>query len=245
MVSRLFRLCGGFSAAALIILCLHRPVSMAQTTMGTITGVVTDSSHAVLSGATVVAHNTATGVEARTTTSNTGNYVLPSLQIGTYEVTVSQAGFNKWTRSNIALSSGDNIRVDATLTVGQVSQTVEVTSVEAPLKTESTEVSSTMEQKLVQDVPLAVAGIGGGMRNAFSLMIMLPQVRTGDGTVLVGRFQRRRRTTARLEHQRGRAFGRNGLAQSRRLHEPSHPPGRFHSGAPYRDCRFQSGRQPR
>ena len=149
--------------------------------MGTITGVVTDSSHAVLSGATVVAHNTATGVEARTTTSNTGNYVLPSLQIGTYEVTVSQAGFNKWTRSNIALSSGDNIRVDATLTVGQVSQTVEVTSVEAPLKTESTEVSSTMEQKLVQDVPLAVAGIGGGMRNAFSLMIMLPQVRTGDG----------------------------------------------------------------
>ncbi|MGH9668396.1 MAG: hypothetical protein ACRD9L_28580, partial [Bryobacteraceae bacterium] len=65
---------------------------------------------------------------------------------------------------------------------GQVNEVVAVTAEgQTPLKTESTEVSSTMEQKLVQDVPLAVAGIGGGMRNAFSLMVMLPQVRTGDG----------------------------------------------------------------
>src|SRR5690349_10564426 len=116
MVSRFFRFCGGFSAAALMALCLHHP-AMAQTTMGTITGVVTDSTHAVLAGASVVARNVATGVEAKTTTSGTGNYVLPSLQIGTYEVTVSQPGFNSWTRSNIALSTGDNLRVDATLTV--------------------------------------------------------------------------------------------------------------------------------
>jgi hypothetical protein len=170
---------GVFSAA--LILCLNRPVAVAQTTMGTITGVVTDASHAVVAGATVAARNTATGGQARTTTSSTGNYVLPSLQVGTYEVTVSQAGFNTWTRSNISLSSAENVRVDVTLTVGQVNQTVEITAAEPPLKTESTEVSSTMEQKLVEDVPLAVAGIGGGMRNAFSLMIMLPQVRTGDG----------------------------------------------------------------
>ena len=66
--------------------------------------------------------------------------------------------------------------------ISDPAQVVEVAAESQPLlKTESTEVSSTMEQKLVQDLPLAVAGIGGGMRNAFSLMIMLPQVRSGNG----------------------------------------------------------------
>jgi hypothetical protein len=166
----------------LSLLCLLSSFVVAQTTMGTITGLVTDSSQAVIPGANVIARNTATGAEARTTTSSTGNYVLPSLPIGSYEVTVSATGFKSWTRSGIRLSSADNIRIDAVLDVGQVTEVVEVAEqMQAPLKTESTEVSSTMEQKLVSDVPLQVAGIGGGMRNAFSLMIMLPQVRTGDG----------------------------------------------------------------
>ena len=56
-----------------------------------------------------------------------------------------------------------------------------VTAEAPPLKTESTEVSTTMENKLVNDVPLAVAGIGGGMRNAFSIMMMMPQVKSGNG----------------------------------------------------------------
>jgi len=162
---------------ALAAVCL----AQAQTTMGTITGLVTDSTQAVVPGATVVARNTATGTEARTVTSSTGNYVIPNLPVGTYEVSVSQAGFKTWNRANIAVSSGDNLRVDVVLEVGQVSERVQVTAEAPALKTESTEVSTTMEKKLVENVPLPIAGIGGGMRNAFSIMMMLPQVKSANG----------------------------------------------------------------
>ena len=153
----------------------------AQSTLGTITGLVTDSTGAVIPSAVVVATNTATGVRVQTVSSGTGNYVIPSLQVGPYEVTVAVSGFKTFSRSGINLSSNDNIRVDVVLEVGQTSDRVVVTAEAPPLKTESTEVSTTMENKLVTDMPLAVAGIGGGMRNAFSIMMMMPQVKSGNG----------------------------------------------------------------
>ncbi|MFN7919108.1 MAG: carboxypeptidase regulatory-like domain-containing protein [Bryobacteraceae bacterium] len=162
---------------------------LAQTNMGTITGIVTDRSEAVLPGTTVIARNTSTGAEARTVTSTTGNYLIPNLSVGTYEIRVSQAGFKTWSRPGIALSAGDNIRVDIMLEVGQVTERVEVTAEPTALKTESTEVSTTMEQKLVDRVPLPIAGIGGGMRNAFSIMMMLPQVKSGNGESAWDDFQ--------------------------------------------------------
>ncbi len=153
----------------------------AQSTLGTITGLVTDSTGAVIPSAVVAATNTATGVRVQTVSSSTGNYVIPSLQVGPYEVSVAVSGFKTFSRSGINLSSNDNIRVDVVLEVGQTSDRVVVTAEAPPLKTESTEVSTTMENKLVTDMPLAAAGIGGGMRNAFSIMMMMPQVKSGNG----------------------------------------------------------------
>ena len=153
----------------------------AQSTLGTITGLVTDSSGAVIPNVVVVATNTATGVRAQTVSSSTGNYVIPSLQVGPYEVSVAVSGFKTFTRSGVNLSSNDNLRIDVALEVGQTSEQVSVTAEAPPLKTESTEVSTTMENKLVTDMPLAAAGIGGGMRNAFSIMMMMPQVKSGNG----------------------------------------------------------------
>src|SRR5215217_9124805 len=128
----------------------------AQSTLGTITGLVTDSTGAIIPNAVVVATNTATGVRAQTVSSGTGNYVIPNLQVGPYEITVSVSGFKSFSRSNINLSSNDNLRVDVVLEVGAASERVVVNAEAPPLKTESTEVSTTMERKLVNDVPLAV-----------------------------------------------------------------------------------------
>src|ERR1051326_4240572 len=179
--------CGSLTAALLILAGMTNV--NAQTNMGTITGLVTDRSLAVLPGVTVTAKNVATGAEATTVTSSTGNYLIPNLPVGTYQISVSQTGFKTWDRSGIALSAGDNLRVDVTLDVGQVNEKVEVTAEAAQLKTESTEVSTTMEQKLVDQVPLPIAGIGGGMRNAFSIMMMLPQVKSGNGESAWDDFQ--------------------------------------------------------
>lgn len=157
--------------------------------MGTITGLVTDASGAVVPAATVVATNVATGVKAQTTTSSTGNYVIPNLQVGRYELSVSVAGFKSWSRSGIVLSSNDNVRIDVALEVGQVSERIQVTAEPPALRTESTEVTTTMERTLVENMPLPIAGIGGGMRNAFSIMMMLPQVKSANGESAWDDFQ--------------------------------------------------------
>jgi hypothetical protein len=164
-----------------VCLALCTGTLYAQNTLGTITGLVADTSGAVIPNVVVSARNTATGGRAQTTTSGTGNYVIPSLQVGPYEISVSSPGFKTYTRSGINLTSNDNVRADITLEVGQATEQVSVTAEAPPLKTESTEVSTTMENKLVTDMPLAVAGIGGGMRNAFSIMMMMPQVKSGSG----------------------------------------------------------------
>ncbi len=153
----------------------------AQSTLGTITGLVSDSTGAIIPNAEVVATNMATGVRVQTKSSGTGNYVIPNLQVGKYSISVSVTGFKSFTRSNIGLQTDDNIRIDIVLEVGSSSERVEVSSEAPPLKTESAEVSTTMERKLVNDMPLAIAGIGGGMRNAFSIMMMMPQVKSGNG----------------------------------------------------------------
>jgi hypothetical protein len=153
----------------------------AQVTQGVITGLVSDSTGAVIPGAKVAAKNVATGMQAETVSSSTGNYVIPNLQIGTYEVSVSNSGFKSWGRAGIRLLGGDNIRVDIVLEVGQVSERVTVTGAAPVLKTETTEVSATMERKLVEQLPVPAVGVGGGMRNAFNLMMMLPQVRSNNG----------------------------------------------------------------
>src|SRR6266436_2904052 len=167
--------------ASVFALALSLGTLQAQSTLGTITGLVTDSSGAVIPNAVVVATNTATGAKAQTVTSSTGNYVVPNLPVGPYEVSVAISGFKASSRSGINVSSNDNIRLDMTLEVGQTSERVNVSAEAPPLKTESTEVSSVMENKLVNDMPLAVAGIGGGMRNAFQIMMMMPQVKSGNG----------------------------------------------------------------
>lgn len=170
------RLCCACLLAAL--LC---PFAGGQTTQGTITGLVTDSTGAVVPAAKVTAKSAATGVVAETVSSSTGNYVIPNLPVGTYEVSIAVSGFKSWSRSGISISSNDNIRVDIALEVGQVTERVSVTGEAPPLKTESTEVSSTMERKLVEQLPVPITGLGGGMRNAFNLMMMLPQVKSNTG----------------------------------------------------------------
>ena len=167
--------------SAFFLLAMSSHTAMGQVTQGVITGLVSDSTGAVVPGVKVVARNVATGVQAETLSSTTGNYVIPNLQIGTYELIVSHAGFKSWERSGIRLSGGENIRLDVTMEIGQISEKVTVEGQAPALKTETTEVSATMERKLVEQLPVPAAGVGGGMRNAFNLMMMLPQVKSNNG----------------------------------------------------------------
>jgi hypothetical protein len=163
-----------------VLVCACSGLAVAQLIMGSLTGIVTDPAGGAIPSVTVIAKNTATGIVAETRSSATGNYVIPNLSPGAYQLEVTAAGFKTWVRGNIVVFAGDNLRLDANLQVGTQQERVEVTAEAPVLKTESTEVSSTMESKLVNDMPLTV---GGGTRTVFSLQMMMPQSfsNSGDG----------------------------------------------------------------
>jgi hypothetical protein len=146
----------------------------AQTDRGTITGTVVDSSGAVIPGAKVVLVNSETDSRHETVTTATGNYTLPALPAGVYNLTVEQTGFSKYQQTNINIQVAVTTRVDVTLGVGQTTESIEVKSDASMLKTESAEQSSTITGKTVNELPINF-GIGAGaIRNPLSFVQLTP-----------------------------------------------------------------------
>jgi len=126
----------------------------AQTAVtGAIAGYVKDSSGAVLTDATVEATNTNTQVTDRTTTNPVGLYRFPSLLPGTYTITITKSGFEKYIRQDVTVEAGTAIPEDATVTIGASTATVIVTGDAPVLQTDSVEVSLTIQTKQIDNLP--------------------------------------------------------------------------------------------
>jgi len=118
--------------------------AFAQTDRGTITGAVADSTKAVIPGANVAATNTETTSKYETVSTETGNYTLTQLPVGTYQLTVELPGFKKYVRQGVTVLSSTTVRIDIALEVGGSAEEVTV-SADAPLlRTEGGDVSHTM-----------------------------------------------------------------------------------------------------
>src|ERR1700693_324257 len=128
---------------------------LAQTFRGTVLGTVTDASGAVISGAKVTVRNVNTGQERSTETSADGSYSVPELPIGTYTVTITQAGFQTSVTSDVLVDVATERRVDAVLKAGQVSQTVEVSGQElSQIETTSAELGGTLTTETISNLPV-------------------------------------------------------------------------------------------
>ncbi|MCU0247457.1 MAG: TonB-dependent receptor, partial [Bryobacter sp.] len=130
----------------------------AQMNRGTLTGLVTDTSGAVIPGAKVEIRNTATGSRYEITTSEGGQYTMPNLPIGEYEATFSMANFKKLQRGGIVIGATQVVRFDAQLEVGQVTESVSVTAEMPRLQSETREVGTSLDNKQLRDLPLSFAG---------------------------------------------------------------------------------------
>ncbi len=119
-----------------------------------VNGVVTDSSGAAIPGANVIAKDLDRGTTSTTITGNDGSYSFPRLPIGRYEVRVEHQGFQAAVQSNIVLVLNQAAKVDFRLQVGNVNQTVEVTSAAPVLETERTEVGTVIDSHAIVSVPL-------------------------------------------------------------------------------------------
>ncbi|HEY7335447.1 MAG TPA: TonB-dependent receptor [Bryobacteraceae bacterium] len=153
-------------------------IVFAQGDRGQITGTVSDPAGAVVANAAVQARHVETGAVYDTTTTNTGNYTLGELPVGSYEVTVTVPGFKKYVRSGLTVQVAATLRIDAALEVGAASESVTVNAEATLLKTESGELSHNVPTETVDTLPIlgigsSVAG-SSAIRNPQAVAYLLP-----------------------------------------------------------------------
>lgn len=166
---------------ALLVTFPFPPSSLAQSTQGTILGTVKDSSGAVVSGATVVVTNTNSNVARTTTTDASGNYQVLELTEGKYRVDVSASGFEGVVFNDLTLVARQQLRVDANLKVGAVSEklTVNAQNVGA-IETESPSITATFNAVDVQNLPANYRASQNGT-SPLNLIQALPGVQSDTG----------------------------------------------------------------
>ena len=126
----------------------------AQTIRGTITGTVTDTTGAVLPAITVTVTQLDTGIQTSAQTTTQGRYTIPLLASGTYQATVEQQGFKKHLRTGIVVQIAQTTRLDITLDVGEMNETVEVLAQTAQIRSTTAELGQVIEMKQIQGLPL-------------------------------------------------------------------------------------------
>jgi len=166
----------------LYLLCLLTIASMAfgQVGNGTITGTVTDPGGGVVPNASVEAVNSATSVPYSAVTTNTGNFTITDLPVGTYTLNVKASGFKNYAHTNLAVAATQTIRQDVALEVGATNESVTITAEASLLKTESGDLSHNIEIDHLDDLPLLGIGTANsgtsGVRNPYNSLQTLPGV---------------------------------------------------------------------
>lgn len=140
-----------------ITLCflMAGPRALAQAVTGTIVGTVTDSTGAVVGNAAVTISSTGQNSSFTTKTNESGNFVMPDLPPGTYSVSIVATGFKKQAYENIVLQTNTTQRVDASLAAGAVTDEVTVTTAPPQLQTDRADISTTIDQKQIAELPLS------------------------------------------------------------------------------------------
>ena len=126
----------------------------AQQVTGTISGRVTDSSGAVIPGTTVQVQNVETGLARSVQTDAGGRYEARNLPVGSYTITVQQAGFRTEVRSGVTLTVASEVVVNFALSVGEVQERVEVTAEAPAIETTTVTLSGLISQQQIRDLPL-------------------------------------------------------------------------------------------
>lgn len=157
----------GLLSVILILSCSL--ILRAQSTYGSLTGTVTDSTGAAVAGATVNLINTATAEKQTQASGDTGLYSFVNLNPGQYRVEVEKPGFKRVNRENVVIQVQQTVRLELVLAVGQATETVTVTSDVPLLQAETSSLGQVVEQRNADELPL-------NGRNVFSLVEVAPSV---------------------------------------------------------------------
>src|SRR5690349_7639839 len=145
-------------------------ILMAQSDLGTITGFVKDPTGATVPNATITVRNEATGAERKATTNESGSYVITNIPAGMYSLTVEAQGFKKFDSTHNKLDPSATLAIDAPLTVGAATETVEVTATAVVLQAESAATQAIVTRQQIDLLelngrnPVGLAGLAPGAR---------------------------------------------------------------------------------
>lgn len=164
----------------LVFLLTPTALALGQATEGTIVGTVRDTSGAVIPGVAVKVTNLGTNFSRTTDTDESGNYRVPNLLIGNYQVEGQATGFARQMVQSVRLSIGENLRVDLTLKLGDIKEQVTVAPNQSMIRTDSAELAYLIQEKQLNELPL-------NGRSYLSLAQLVPGANAG--------LNDRRRTT--------------------------------------------------
>ncbi len=164
-----------------LVLFLLSLISLqAQTSGGTIAGTVIDPSGALVPNAAVQATGVDTGSIYNTVSTSAGTFQLPQMQLGRYNLTITASGFSTQELTGILVTTGNVSPAEVHLTTGSGSQTVTVNGDSPVVETENSEVSNTISNRQVVDLPLSLGG-QSAMRSVESFIFLAPGT-VGPGT---------------------------------------------------------------
>lgn len=148
------------SWSLLLVLSLVCPcVSFAQSANASLTGLVDDATKAVISGASITAINTQTGVRTSTTTNSSGQYVLPALPPGRYRLEVDKQGFKGIIEAGIVLHVEDVLQINFHMAIGSMSETVTVNANELTLNTVDASLGSPFNSRQIEELPMEIRNV--------------------------------------------------------------------------------------
>jgi hypothetical protein len=159
--------------------CIFVLQGSAQTTTGTISGTVTDSTGSVIPNATVTVTGVQTGIAQTVQSNGSGNYIFPALSTGDYTLSARAQGFGNQTLSGLHLDVSQNLTLDVLLKPGSETQSITVTSSAALVELRESQLSTTVDQKQIADLPL-------NGRAAYSLVQLVPGVTTFTPSTNIG-----------------------------------------------------------
>ena len=170
-MSRSMRRAAYLVFCVVLLICLSLPLAFAQSDLGRISGFIKDPSGATVPNAKIIVRNNS-GLERQSTTNDSGYYNVTNVPAGVYTLTAEAAGFQRYETRDNKLAPSSNLVIDATLTVGSVTQTIEVAATAAQLQTETAAV-----QNLVTRQQIDALEING--RNPIFMANLVPGTRGG------------------------------------------------------------------
>ncbi|PYT95368.1 MAG: TonB-dependent receptor [Acidobacteria bacterium] len=142
-------------ALLLAMACFSRSlVGAQQVNVAQVSGRVTDGTGAAVAGAAVKMLETQRNIGHMATTDEQGQYLLPGLPVGSYQLEVKKDGFKTYTQTGIVLHVDDHVTLNAVLVVGSLSETVEVKAAAALIQTENASVSNVVDSQRISELPL-------------------------------------------------------------------------------------------